>query len=280
MKADVYESITNRMIEALEQGTVPWQQPWSVERGTPRNLASGKAYRGINTFLLALQPFASPFWLTYKQAQDRGGQVRKGEKGTHIVFWNMLKKEQTDGSIDTIPLLRTYCVFNAMQCDGIEVPALETVPREHNPNQEAERIVAGFVGAPSITHGDTRAYYRPSTDSVHMPDPQAFTSPDAYYNVLFHELTHATGHSKRLDREGIRDAHAFGDAVYSKEELVAEMGAAFLSAQAGIVNTFEQSASYIASWLKVLRGNSKLVVQAAGQAQRAVDHILGTKKEQ
>ena len=281
-KKDIYEIVTEQIIAQLEAGTVPWRKPWKAENGgNPANFISRKPYRGINWFLLGFAPYASPYWLTFKQATSLGGAVRKGEKGTPIVFWNWVDsktEKRADGTPKKIPFLKYFTVFNVEQCEGLTLDAApaQAMP-EFNPIEAAEKIVAEMPKAPRINHGGGRAFYRPSDDSVTMPARESFDAEGNYYSVLFHELTHATGHESRLNRSGITELAAFGDACYAKEELVAEMGAAFLSAASGINNTIETSAAYIAAWLKALKDDPKLVVQAAAQAQKAADFILGAE---
>ena len=277
----VYDVITDRIVSMLEAGTVPWHKPWKGAAGFPRNLTSKKAYRGINVFMLMSLGFESPYFLTFKQAKKLGGHVRKGEKGTPVVFWkrlNITEDDETGQPVSkTIPMLRYYTVFNVSQVDGIDdkVPAVEIPDREHDPITEAESIVAGMPQAPSIEHGRTQACYIPSIDTVQMPNAERFESGEAYYGTIFHELTHSTGHSNRLDRKLDTELAAYGSADYSREELVAEMGAAFLCGESGIVDaTINQSAAYVQGWLKALKNDRKLVVIAAAQAQKAADHIL------
>lgn len=280
----VYDLITDRIIGLLEQGTVPWRKPWrTIDGGAPRNLVSGKSYRGINVFLLGCAPYSSPAWLTFRQALARGGSVRKGEKGYPVVFWKWLDKRDRDEAGEDghkrIPLLRYYTVFNLEQCEGIEAPAATAIPESPFTTLErCEQVIAGMPAAPPITHNDGRAFYQPSTDRVSVPRPSLFESAPEYYNTVFHELVHATGHEKRLGRPGITDATLFGDHAYSKEELVAEMGAAFLAGHCETGQETEaNSAAYIGSWLKKLRDDKRLVVTAAAQAQKATDHILGRR---
>jgi antirestriction protein ArdC len=287
----VYSIITERIVALLEQGTVPWQKPWSGAEQAPQNLISRKPYRGVNVFLLHSMSYASPFWLTFKQAQELGGHVRKGEKACPVVFWKWLDKESGErddkgkAKADRIPLLRYYSVFNVAQCDGIpesRIPALSGSTRQHEPIDQAERIAANMPSRPAIQHGGAWACYWPSFDRVDMPEASAFRSGEDYYSVLFHELTHATGHESRLARKGVAGSDgewsAFGSTPYAKEELVAEMGSAFLCGQAGIVErTIDQSAAYVANWLQRLRDDNRLIVTAAAQAQKAADFILGVK---
>lgn len=285
-KSDSYERITSRIVEALKRGIVPWRCPWDRYRGLPRNLTSGKEYRGVNVFLLSIvrhcTGYESPFWLTYLQAQERGGHVRKGEKGTGVVFWKWYDRDtgetKDDGQpqTDRVPVLRNYVVFNVAQCDGIEPPETPEVGRhDWEPLAECERIVCGMPNPPAIHEGSSRACYVPAEDRVEMPHRHRFAQPGAFYSTLFHELTHSTGHEKRLNRRPSDVPRAFGDADYSREELVAEMGAAFLAGHAGIeTDTLESSAGYLQGWIDVLKGDSRLVVTAAAQAQKAADHIL------
>ena len=279
---DVYQRITETIIRQLEAGVVPWHKPWSGgEARAPQNLVSRKHYRGINPFLLSCTPFEQPYWLTYKQAQALGGHVRRGERSTPVVFWKWLAKEDHDGKEKRIPLLRHYCVFNVAQCDlpAGKVPTLpETVTNDVQPIEACERVVAAMPNAPAIHHDSNGAFYRPAADAVHMPKRERFESAELYYGTLFHELTHATGHPSRLNREGITGDIRFGSRTYSREELVAEMGSAFLCGHTGIENqTLDNSASYIAGWLAKLQNDKRLVVTAAAQAQRAADFILGRR---
>jgi antirestriction protein ArdC len=283
-KADAYQIMTDRIVGLLEQGVVPWRRPWKQLGGLmPQNLKSKKAYRGVNVFWLACAGYGSPYWVTFKQAKALGGSVRKGEKGFPVIFWKWLEREDEDtGKSRRIPMLRYYTVFNVEQCEGIEdkVPQIDTdEPVEFEPIERCEQIVESFSG-PSVRTGDSRAYYVPSTDLVNMPKRELFETAESYYSVLFHELGHSTGHESRLGREGITDATMFGSHKYSKEELVAEMTAAFLSGHCAIDSaTVENSAAYIQGWLKKLRNDTKLLVSAAAQAQKAADLILGRSFE-
>lgn len=287
----VYKIITERILALLEAGTAPWAKPWSggPSNAFPVNHTTGKAYRGVNVFLLHACGYTSNRWLTYKQATAMGGTVRKGQKGTPVVFWKIGDRAAKDGTdIADKPakgqrsfILRYYTVFNVDQCEGILVapPApVDTSKPEVLPIDACESIVLAMPKRPTIEHMEARAYYRPSADIVNMPKRETFNGSEEYYSTLFHELTHSTGHKSRLDRKSMADLCAFGDTNYSKEELVAEMGAAFLCGMAGIENrTINNSAAYLASWIKVLKGDPKLIVQASAQAQKAADFILGIK---
>ena len=286
MAFDVYQAVTDRILELLDGGAVPWRHP--IRRGGgdgwPKNLESRRPYRGVNVFLLATTAWAkgyeSSYWLTYKQAQSQGGQVRKGEKSSMVVFWKQYETtDRQTGEAKKVPVLRYYNVFNAAQVDGLTVPdATPPAAEPFEPITEAERIVAGFAGGPLIEHGGSQAYYRPADDLVRLAEPARFLSREFYYATAFHELAHSTGHSSRLDRGLDANLAPFGSADYSREELVAEMGSAFLCAVAGISPpTIEQSAAYIAGWRKKLAADPKLVVTAAGAGQRAADWILGQR---
>jgi len=285
---DLYQSITNQIVAMLERGTVPWHRPWSVAgpEGLPKNLVSQQPYRGINVFILLASGFESPYWLTFNQAKHLGGHINKGERSSMVVFWNWFDKEtgdlDSDGhrAVEKIPFLRFYNVFNVAQCtlpDGT-VPDLPEQPAIE-PIAACDRIIDGMPNPPAISHnGGSRAYYRQATDSIHIPERHRFPKQTEYYSTLFHELTHATGHSSRLNRKTLTEYDGFGGQNYSREELVAEMGAAFLCGMAGIENqTIDNSASYVASWLEALKTDKRLAVTAAAQAQKAADYILDKK---
>ncbi|MVP02149.1 ArdC family protein [Paenibacillus lutrae] len=274
MSEKIYDMITNRMIALLEQGVVPWRRPWVV--GGAVNWKTQKPYRGINTLLLDPGEYAS-----FKQVNEAGGRVKKNEKGHIVVFWTWLeKKDEKTGKIGKIPFLRYYTVFEInKQCEGLSSKRSEQT-FEHDPIEEAERICNSYQDGPPVRFASGRAFYRPSQDFVSVPPLCDYTKPEEYYSTLFHEHVHSTGHSKRLNRPGITEFGEFGDENYSKEELVAEIGAAMLCGIAGIDNsTMENSAAYVASWLRKLKDDKRLIVQAAGQAQKAADHILGVTFE-
>lgn len=291
MALDVYQTVTDRIIELLDQGTVPWRHPTRGGRGDqppPTSLASQRAYRGINVFLLAvtacLEGYESPYWLTYVQARKMGGHVHKGEKGSLVILWKQYATQDRETGEDiTVPVLRHYTVFNTEQCEGIEAPSPAT-PEDQDekpvftPIEAATAIVEGYQDGPRIEHKGLRAFYQPRADLVCIPEPDRFVEAESYYTTLFHELVHSTGHSSRLDRGLDEKLSPFGSADYSKEELVAEMGAAFLAAAAGIgQETVAQSAAYIDGWRRKLSGDTKLVVVAAGLAQKAADWVLGER---
>jgi antirestriction protein ArdC len=280
--ASVYEIITDRIIKQLESGVAPWHKPWktSGSDALPRNLITQREYRGINTWILLSSGFAQPYWVTFRQAHELGGHVRKGESGWPIVYWKFGTREVQDGH-DIIEkksvLCRYYNVFNVAQCEGLRIqPAQATASGPQiDPIENCERIVTEWLGKPVIRYGSNHASYNKFHDLVQMPDRSSFESAEQFYSTLFHELTHSTGHPLRLNRPGLMEFERFGDAKYSAEELVAEMGAAFLSGFVGIENkTINNSAAYLRSWLEVVKNDSRLVLVAAGQAQKAADLIL------
>lgn len=279
----VRQVVTDRIVAMLEAGVVPWRKPWRAG-GAPRNYVSGKEYRGANAIILGCcAAYGDPRYLSFKQAKDLGGSVRKGEKGWPIIFF----KRMTDRRDAHLPedkrrgfaLLRYSTTFNVTQCDGLQLPALPEVERQLAPIPACQAVVNGYVGAlggPALRTGGARACYAPATDQVTVPALGAFDAAAEYYSTLFHEFGHSTGAAKRLSRKGVTDPVNFGSHAYSEEELVAEMTACFLCGETGIeAETIENSAAYVGGWLKRLRGDSTLVLAAAGQAQRAADHVLG-----
>jgi antirestriction protein ArdC len=288
-RKDVYAIVTERIVAQLEAGVAPWRRPWATSgAGTmPRNAVSKRAYRGVNVFMLLFAQWEKGYehalWLTYKQAQAAGGQVRKGEQSELVVFWKRIQPK--DGEVDAqgnprrpFMMLRYFNVFNVSQCDGLEHLLPEaTETAAFSPIEAAAALADGyFTGSPVLSHGGDRACYSPALDTVRMPKPEAFSSPEEYYSTLFHEATHSTGHASRLARPDLMEGHAFGDESYAKEELVAEMGAAMLCAMAGVEQvTLPNSAAYLGHWVSVLKGDAKLVVQAAAAAQKAADLIAG-----
>ena len=283
---DIYAIVTDKIINLLEQGVVPWRRPWT-SAGLPRNLVSKKPYRGINHFLLSASKYVSPFWLTMRQANELGGHVRKGEESTIVVFWKVEDATQSTEHLDTAEadekarrrfLLRYYRVWNREQCELPQavldkIPTVET--HEHDPIEAAERIIAGMPNPPEIQYAGSKAFYSSITDRITLPPRSLFESVEEFYATLDHEIIHACGSPKRLNRESIVEAAPFGSPTYSREEMVAELGAAFLCAEAGISNAvLPNQAAYVAGWLKKLHDDRKLLIHAAAQAQRAADYIL------
>jgi antirestriction protein ArdC len=268
----IYEMVTNKIIEKLEAGIIPWRKPWTGQ-ALAVNWKTQKAYRGINTMLLDAGEYA-----TFKQITEAGGKVKKGAKSEIVVFWKFLEKENEQGETENIPMLRYYRVFNiATQVTGLESKRGEIATYTHDKKEECENILKGYMGRPDFTYKNDGAYYTPLTDKVNMPPMKHFPKLEEYYSTFFHELIHSTGHEDRLKREGVTGTIRFGSETYSKEELVAELGAQMLCSIAGINNEpiIDNSASYIGSWLKKLKDDKTLLIKAGGQAQKAVDHILG-----
>jgi len=283
-KVDVYQIVTDKIIKALEEGTIPWKKPWSGNGVRHANFVSKRPYHGINTILLSLSGYSQPYWLTYKQASSIGAQVRKGEKGSMVVYWNFFESEKVlpNGEVEkkTIPFLKYFTVFNIEQCDNIEMPEEEKTDKVFNPIEEAEMVVQNYSDKPRIDELlSDRAYYSPATDHIVTPKREQFNSEESFYATLFHEMIHSTGHESRLKRVF---GSGFGTEKYSKEELIAEMGSAFLCNHVGILPSVEgNTASYISSWLKVLKDDKRFVVSAAGMAEKATEYILGnTDKEE
>lgn len=279
-----YEIITNRFIEMLEKGVSPWKQTWhSRKQGIAQNMVSKKQYRGINFFTTNFSEYESHLWGTYKQIQSLGGQVKKGEKGTPIVFFSTFEKEKEgQDKPDVIPFMRLSYVFNALQCDGLKLPEIEPLPEyEHDPIKACENVIKSFpLGFPEVRHEETRAYYNRALDYINMPKMSLFPEVEHYYSTYFHEAIHATGHKARLNREGVAGTSYFGDATYSKEELIAELGSAFMCSHTGINDTTENnSASYLYGWIKVLKEQPKILLQSASAAQKASDYLLGVKHD-
>lgn len=278
-----YAAVTARIIEQLEAGTVPWHKPWV----TARSMATGKEYRGINALVLGCSDFKSPFWMTYKQAETLGGNVKRGERGTPVIFWKWFRKDGKDGSDDepieadpsawrATPFY--FVVFNLDQCEGIPADKIPALPNcKHEPKEAAEAILVEYAKrGPAVIIGGAQASYSPKEDIVRLPAPENFEHSDHYYSAAFHEQAHSTGHSSRLARflpdcgPGI-----FGSAGYSKEELIAEITSAMLCAVSGISGQQENSAAYIAGWLSVLRNDKRLLIGAAQAAQHAADYMQG-----
>ncbi len=284
-RTDPYQLVTDLILAHLESGVVPWRCPWNRSTGRPRNFHTGKEYQGVNILLLGLQRFASPWWMTFRQTQERGGHVRKGERGACVIKWGRQQRttKNGDGSEEnrTVFYLRSYRVFNAAQIEGVLFPAAESTA-QLDPAQriaQAESIVRQMPKIPAIKEGTTtQACYRRVADTVEMPAFERFDSPENYYLTLFHELVHSTGHESRLARKGVTESDGMGGKTYSQEELVAEMGAAFLGTEVDIIrDQHEQSAAYLQGWLDVLRepDHRRWIVQASTQAGRAADFILG-----
>jgi antirestriction protein ArdC len=290
---DVYGMVTEAITQKLEAGVIPWQRGFIKGQGLAANLVSKAPYQGINQLLLVSNTYASPYWLTFKQVGDLKGRVRKGEKSSFVVFWKQnyklngkpvseaVVKTMTPAQVDALEVssfLKYSCVFNVEQCEGLEahLPA-EPIVAPHAAVVSAEALIHGFTGKPGITFRGNQAYYQPQTDQIIMPPLKRYHSSERFYKDQFHELVHSTGHASRLDRKGVSGVVEPGSETSATEELIAELGASFLCAKAGIVEpVIDNSAAYIASWLKVLRNDKKLIVTASAQAQKAVKFILGS----
>jgi antirestriction protein ArdC len=291
MSDTIYRMVTERMIAALRRGTVPWHKPWQADTGRPRSMSAGQPYRGINVFLLALAAaedgYGSPFWGTYRQIGGLGGQVRKGEHSTPVVFWKRAEVEERDPqtgelTVKQLPVLRYYRVFNAAQAGHLP-QRFYPAPGEHSEIRQPQAVLDGYLArGPKLVHaaGD-RADYHPATDTIRLPLRAQFHTGEGYYGAAFHEAAHSTGHPNRLNRPGIAGFDHFGSGKYAREELVAEMSSSILCAQTGIDSPqiFENSASYIANWLTALNHDTRLVITAASQAQRACDVINQAERE-
>lgn len=284
-----YEVITDRILSIIDKGVCPWRMPWSqVAGGAQLNGISGREYRGCNQFLTSVIAFSSgytsPMWLSYKQAQESGGQVRKGEKGCPIVYAGEFVPEDQEGSDKPRKcfFLRYSTVFNACQIDGLApefyAPDNALPLAAHERLAHCEAMIADYVarGPQFDSRMSNQAFYMQSTDTVTMPLIGQFHSPEAYYAVAFHELGHSTGHPSRLNRV---KGKTFGDDAYGQEELVAELTSAFLCQRAGIDSqTIDNSAAYLDNWRKAIKADVKLIVVAAAQAQKAADMIAGVKE--
>ena len=280
---DHYADVTAQIIAALEAGTPPWRRPWDREQAggptMPHNATTGARYRGINTLVLGMSPLAfmtcDPRWATYKQAADRGWQVRRGSRGTHGFFYKKIEVGDREGAGDdgrkVIPLLRSFTLFHASQIDGIPpyvAPGVEEAPWRE---PEAAATIARNSRAVIRVGGD-RAFYSPSTDHVQMPPTRAFRSPPAYASVLLHELGHWSGSPERLKRDL---SGRFGSHDYAREELRAELAQVMICSELGIEDCdFTNGAAYIADWLGKLRDDKKEVFRAASDAQRIADYLL------
>lgn len=278
---DIYSAITDRIIAALEQGVIPWRKPWVGGSTGCISYATGKQYSVLNTLLLGGE---SGEYVTYKGCTLAGGHVRKGEKAQMVVFWRPYEKvDEETGEITKHFYLRHYSVFHVNQCEGV-MPrwAVSVTPSSDlQPDAAADAIVQDYINRSgvrlTVTESD-KAYYRPSTDEVVVPRLSQFQSISEHYSTLHHELIHSTGHKSRLNR--ITDTAAFGSHEYSREELCAELGAAFLNNHCGLetVDSFNNSTAYLAGWLKALKDDKRLLISAAGAAEKAVNLILNQKE--
>jgi antirestriction protein ArdC len=285
---DIYQTITNQIVTALEQGVRPWHQPWNAAHMEGRVALplrhNGVAYRGVNVLALWMQAmasgYASPVWMTFKQALELKAHVKKGEKGSLVVYADKLTRTETDAktgeeSTRAIPFMKGYVVFNAEQIEGLS-DLYYAKPAPQTPTIQRIARAETFFAATGVAvrHGGNRAYYSVSSDHVQMPPLESFSDAGAYYATLGHETTHWTKHPTRLDRDFGRKR--WGDEGYAMEELVAELGAAFISADLELTPSLrDEHASYIENWLKVLKSDNRAIFAAASHAQRAADFLHG-----
>lgn len=274
MNRDIYQEVTDRIVAALERGTVPWLRPWRDSKAgsalEPFNAATGRPYNGVNLLVLGTMPYPELGWVTFKQALDLGGNVRKGERGTGVVFWKIETREDEDtGERKKTFFARLYTVFNVEQCEGLDAAKLKR-PAAPVAGATDMNAVASRVGA-IVRHGGTKAFYTTAGDFVQLPSVEAFKSVEHYQATLAHELTHWTGHKSRCAREfGAR----FGDQAYAFEELVAEIGSAFLCARNGVPLEELQHPSYLASWLRVLKDDKRAIFTASSKAKQAAEFLM------
>lgn len=283
--ADVMSIVTDRIIAALEEGTIPWHKPWVAPDRGAYNRISGKKYSLLNQLMLQHEgEYAS-----YKQWTDLGGQVRKGEKAEIVVFWKWPEDDQGKEDLSDLidedekkkkrPVLRYYCVFHISQVDGVEPLQKNESKFEHDPIDAIDHVLVSYVKRENIlfdTGNYGEAYYSPGKDLIHIPGIWLYENPEEYYSTASHEAVHSTGSVKRLGREGLKKV-SFGSEIYSKEELIAEIGSAALMAMFGIETekSFENSVAYLQGWLRALRDDRRMLVVAAGQAEKAMNFILG-----
>jgi antirestriction protein ArdC len=281
IKRDLYTEVTSRILAELERGAAPWVKPWSATPGqnVAQNAVSNRPYSGCNVILLWLtrgQGWPTPRFLTFKQAQEAGGTVRKGERGTKVYFVKQLRVTESKEGEDTerlVPMMREYTVFNVSQCEGLPASIVQgKAARVRNPDGR-DTLADEFLAASGadIREGQGEAYFAPGADFISLPTFAAFKGADHFYNVAFHELTHWTGHKSRLDRDL---KGRFGQAAYAAEELIAELGAAFLAAEFSFDGDVRH-AGYIASWIGLLRSDKRAFFTAASRAQAAADYLRG-----
>ena len=295
--------ITDRIIGLLKKGVVPWQKPWKGGAyNIPRSVSTKKHYQGTNLTLLSCAGYSSPWFLTYGQAKNLGGQVKKGEKSLPVTYWKFYDEEVCTGYYNSslgcagkscgkcsgtgkykpMPNLFSFNVFNALQCEKLPEKYYKIIKKKEElidftPIKDCEEIIKNYPNKPKIAHDqNNRCFYRPSADAVHMVKPEKFISKEEYYSTFFHELIHSTGHKSRLNREGVSGTHFFGSHEYSKEELVAELGSTFLCGISGIdrSSVIKNSASYIKSWKSKLSKNEDWILWAGSRSSKAVEYIL------
>lgn len=271
MNNPAYSRITDEIIKSLEAGVIPWKKPWTgIE---PQNYQTKSRYNGINYFLLANTSYKYPYFLTFNQCRALGGSIKKGSKGIQVIYWQMLEKtkDNPEDKTEYFPLIKVFTVFNIDQTANIELKLPQTLVT-FTPAEQAEQLLSSMVNKPEIKHNNQQAYYSPSADYISIPQPEQFANSNEYYSTLFHELIHSTGHANKLNRA---NSGSYGSEDYAKEELIAELGSAFLCSRCGIDNTITNTKAYIQSWLKALKNDPKLIVMASARAEKAVNYLLG-----
>lgn len=279
MSFDIYTMITDRIIAELSNGVIPWHKPWAGGSDVALSHNTGKPYSLVNQLLLG-KPGE---YLTYKQAEAAGGHVKKGARGSFVVFWKPVQSDEIDpktGKPHTFPVLKYYNVFHLDDCEGISPKWTQQVCNDNNPIESAQAVFNSYIQREGILleqTDSTRAYYSPVSDMIHLPRFEQFDSAAAFYDVAFHEATHSTGHTSRLNRLGGISPAPFGSEDYSKEELVAEIGSAAIMHRLGIETdeTFRNNAAYIQSWLQALNDDKRMIVSAASKAEKAMAYIMG-----
>ncbi|MCB9942453.1 MAG: DUF1738 domain-containing protein [Geminicoccaceae bacterium] len=288
MKTDLYQRVTDKIVADLEAGVRPWMKPWNADHAAGRITKplrhNGQPYQGINIIMLwsaaVIKDFNAPIWMTFRQAKELGGHVKKGEKGELVVYADRFRKTEVDEATGDeqqreIPFLKSYTAFNVEQIEGLPEQYYALAEAQADPVERIEQAEAFFAATGAdIRHGGNRAFYRPADDLVQMPPFETFRDAESYYATLAHECVHWTKHEKRLDRDLGRTR--WGDEGYAREELVAELGSAFLAADLGLdLEPRDDHAAYIASWLKVLKDDKRAIFQATAHAQRAADFLHG-----
>ncbi len=285
MKTSVYDIVTENILSGLKKGTIPWKKNWSSFGGLPRNFQSGHVYRGINLLLLALNEYESPYYLTFNQVKKLGGTIKKGSSSQQVVFWKVYKKSaetnteaetgEESSSLQKRFVLRYYNVFNSCQIEGIDFPTPQTY--DHHPIEEAQQIWEQYSNRPQLIYKGNNALYSPTHDRITLPPIERFVTPQAFHKTLFHEAIHSTGHPSRIDRGLSENTDKIS---YSFEELIAEIGASFLCAEAGIQHDEVNTQAYINGWVKFLEEeHARTIVSAASKAKQAAQYILGTSPD-
>ncbi len=272
---DVYAMVNNRITKQIEKGIVPWQQPWG-DAGLPKNLITGRPYRGINVWLLNPLGYEQNYFLTSHQIKEIGATIKEGEKGNMTVFWKWLEvKDEGTDQIANVPFLRYNSVYNIAQCDGIPETQIPMIDLQNNPLKACEDIIMHMQNLPKIKHKENKSYYNPLLDFVNIPKEESFDSKESYFSKLFVELVHSTGHQSRVNRKEVMQQKAFGAEPYSTEEFMAEIGACYLKSFAGFGKEhFSTNEADMKGWLEKIKNDRRFIVYASTLAQKATDYIL------